>query len=161
MTHNLSRNHRYFPLGLARGQSGVTLIEMMIVVVIVGILTAIAYPSYSRYVIRSKRVAAKSALLLVADRQEQFMGNNKRYAASLTALGFAADTFPIDDNGESVTAGASDHVYSLTISASSAITFTVEAAPQGAQASGDTDCGTLSLNHAGARGQTGSADNCW
>ncbi len=161
MIHHLSTNHRSSPLRITRGQSGVTLIELMIVVVVIGILTAIAYPSYNRYVIRSKRVAAKSALLLVADRQEQFMGNNKRYAASLTELGFAADSLAIDDNGESVTAGASDHIYTLTISDSSAITFTVEAAPQGAQAAGDTDCGTLSLNHAGARGQTGSADNCW
>lgn len=143
-----------------RKMAGVTLIELMVVVVIIGILSAIAYPSYSSFVIRSKRVAAKSMLLRVADMQEQFIANNKRYAANLTELGLAANSLAIDDNAEATDAGSGDHVYTVTLADISNITFTAQAEPAGSQVN-DTDCGTLTLNQAGVRGQSGSGENCW
>ena len=56
---------------------GFTLIELLIVVVIIAILSAIAYPSYQAYVIRANRAMAKAELLEVAVRQEHFFLNNK------------------------------------------------------------------------------------
>lgn len=153
MANNYRPNRR-------RKIAGVTLIELMVVVVIIGILSAIAYPSYSRFVIRSKRVAAKSVLLRVADRQEQFIANNKRYATSLTELGLAADSLAIDDNAEATTAGGNDHIYTVTLADTTNITFTAQAQPVGSQAA-DTDCGTLTLNQAGVRDRSGSGDDCW
>ena len=54
-------------------ERGVTLIELMITVVIVAILAAIAYPSYTQYVLRSHRTAAKTALHDMASRQERLV----------------------------------------------------------------------------------------
>ena len=77
-----------------------TLIELLVAVAIVAIIASIAVPSYSGYVTRSKRAVAKSALSLVADRQEQFFIDNKRYADDLTEIGYDSETIGVNDNGQ-------------------------------------------------------------
>lgn len=69
---------------------GVTLVELLIVVVIVGILAAIAYPNYRDYVSRAKRNEARAALLQIATNQERFYLQNNTYTADMTKLGFAS-----------------------------------------------------------------------
>ncbi|GMR17353.1 MAG: type IV pilin protein [Gammaproteobacteria bacterium] len=71
---------------------GVTLIELLIVVAIVGILAAIAYPNYRDYVARAKRNEARSALLQIATNQERFYLQNNTYTTNMTKLGFATST---------------------------------------------------------------------
>ena len=63
---------------------GFTLIELMVVVVIVGILAAIAYPSYQQYVMKSRRGAAQSFMGQIALKQEEFLGANSSFAGSVT-----------------------------------------------------------------------------
>ena len=145
----------------ASGQLGVTLIELMIVVAIVAILSAFAYPSYQRYVVKTKRTVAQSALLQVADRQQQFFMDNKRFATNLTNLGFSANPFILDDDGMSTVAGDTQAVYSISLSNVTATTWTGTAAPLQGQLSRDSYCGSLSLTQAGAKGKTGSYDKCW
>ena len=60
-------------------QRGVTLIEILIVMVILALIASFAYPSYMNYVVDTKRTAATSILLQVADRQQQFFMDNKRF----------------------------------------------------------------------------------
>lgn len=141
-------------------QSGVTLIELMVVVAIIGIIAAVAIPSYNNYVIEGNRSAAKTALAQAASRQEQFFIDNRTFATTLTQLGYPANPQPIGSDGGPAL-GSSRVLYNLVISASSATDFTLQAVPQGSQA-GDAVCATLTLNRAGVRGATGSdPTECW
>lgn len=70
-----------------RRSSGFTLIELMIVVVIVAILTAIAYPSYQDHIRRGHRANAQQFLMDVAQREEQFLLDQRQYTATWGAGG--------------------------------------------------------------------------
>ena len=149
------------PAKSRNAQRGLSLIELMIVVTIIAILSAFAYPSYERYVIKSKRSIAQNALLQVADRQQQFFMDNKRFAADITNLGYPADPYVVDDDGAVTVAGDEDAVYSLSLSNVTATTWTATAAPLNGQLSRDTYCGNLSITHTGAKGKSGASDECW
>jgi len=81
---------------------GITLMELMIVVVIVGILAAIAYPNYREFAARAKRNEAKAALLQIATNQERFYLQNGTFTLDLTRLGFSSDPFITDSESYSV-----------------------------------------------------------
>ena len=63
---------------------GFTLVEVMIVVAVVSILAAIAYPSYTRYVLRSKRNAVESYLMEVANLEQRYLLDARSYTANLS-----------------------------------------------------------------------------
>ena len=142
-------------------QRGVTLLELMIVVAIVAIISSIAFPSYMQHVVNTKRTVATSALLQIADRQQQFFMDNKTYSSDLTVLGFASNPLVLTDNGNSTTAGDSDAAYSISVSNAAVTTYTITAAPLHVQATRDTHCASLTLDQAGARGNSGGGDDCW
>jgi len=141
-------------------QTGVTLVELMVVVAILALIASFAYPSYERYVTNSKRTAATSALLQIADRQQQFFMDNKTYANDLTDLGFTANPWVIADDGTASTAGNSDSVYSISLSNVAATTYTLTAAPLHSQLR-DTKCGSVTLDQAGTRSASTGSDDCW
>ena len=74
---------------LMRRTGGFTLIELMITVVVVAILAAIAYPSYLSYLVRSNRAAAQSALMDIAQREQQYLLDARAYAPDLATLNVA------------------------------------------------------------------------
>lgn len=145
---------RYVP------QRGFTLIELMIVVAVVAILAAIAFPSYRDYVLRSNRAVAKSMLTQVADRQEQFYVSNKRYSDDLEELGFAADPLFVDRSGNQAATDGGNAIYQVTLARPNNMTFTVQAAVRNTQVK-DTKCTGFTINQAGQRTATGTASDCW
>ena len=137
------------------------MLELLIVVAIIAIVSAFGYPSYMGYVVNTKRTAATSALLQIADRQQQFFMDNKAYAADLTNLGFAANPWVISDEGMTAAAGDGDAVYSISLSNVAALTYTITATPLHAQLDRDTECGSLTLNQAGVKGNSAGGGDCW
>ncbi len=128
---------------------GVTLMELMIVVVVIGILTAMAYPSYRQYAAKAKRNEAKAALLQIATMQERFYLQNATYTADMTKLGFpVGSNFPTDSGS-----------YIVDVTAASASAFSATATYQNADAEADK-CATFSIDGAGSKTSTPFAD-CW
>ena len=138
--------------GISRPQGrGFTLIELMIVVAIIAILAAIALPSYSRYIQRSRRAAGHDTLMLVATAQERFYTNHNAYATDVGTLGF---------NTASLTSDGGYYIVSFSGTPTDN-SFTLQAVPQGAQSS--DACKNLTLTNTGAKSQTGDETNgkCW
>ena len=142
-------------------QAGVTLIELMIVIVIIAIIASAAYPLYTQYVVRAKRSVGTTMLLQVADRQQPYFMDHKRYASSLESLGFTSNPFMMNDQGTLVADGDPKRIYGISLSDTTATTYTATAEPQENQAEKDTQCASLTLTHAGEKGQSGSGTKCW
>ena len=85
-----------------RHMRGITLMELMIVVVIVGIMAAIAYPNYRDFAARAQRNEAKAILLEIAQNQERYYLQNNDYG-TLSELGYGADTITTDTGSYQVT----------------------------------------------------------
>jgi len=137
-----------------RHQKGVTLIELLLVMVIVAVLGGIAVPAYKNYVVKSNRGAAKACLAEYAQYMERYYtSNNLSYSgASPGSLGCAADA---NLN--------TSYSFSVSVNVNAPRAYTVTATPVNAQSTRDTQCGTLTLDQAGQRNVTGSAtvNSCW
>ncbi|TNE92926.1 MAG: type IV pilin protein [Gammaproteobacteria bacterium] len=139
--------------------TGFTLIELMIVIGVIAILVAIAYPNYQAYLVRANRSVGKAELMSVAARQEHYFLNNKAYTGDLTDLGYPADPYFIDREGTALAAAGSSAIYQVSIAASDAISFTLALTRVNFQLK-DTECGNLGLNDTGIRTPATPA-LCW
>lgn len=138
-----------------RRQGGVTLIELMIVVVVAAILGMIALPSYRQYSMRAQRTEAKIALLQLATNQERFYLQNNTYTNNLVALGFLGG---VSENG----------VYTLAVPLANAQTYQATAVPtpgggvNGKDMNGDAECQQFALNAQGLKTAAPDVNNaCW
>jgi len=138
--------------------SGFTLIELMVVVAIVAILAAIAYPSYTRFLYRTRRVEAKELLTRLASAQEKHLNAFNRYATSISAAplsgGLGLSTATMSENG----------YYDITVAtAADGMTYTLTATPaEGSRQAADV-CGALGIDNALNKTYAGEQTNgnCW
>jgi type IV pilus assembly protein PilE len=140
-------------------QAGFTLLELMVVVGIVAILAAIALPAYTGSVAKTNRKAAEGCLAEYANYMERYYTTNMRYDQDTSATP-VANTLPALDCASTQQTGSS---YTYTVPTLTASTYTVQAAPQGVQATRDKTCATLTLNQVGTRTVSGSGTlaQCW
>lgn len=131
---------------------GFSLIELMVVVAIVGIMVAIAYPGYQNYIIGANRTSATACLTELAQFMERSYTQNMAY----NPVGMVLPQSQCRNDLQAR--------YSFTLNNLTARTYTLSAAPTALQK--DTECGTLTLNQAGQRGAAGGTDAavvraCW
>ena len=134
-------------------EAGFTLIELMIVVAIVGILGAVAYPSYVANVERGQRSEARTALLEAQQFMERFYVANSRYSTNVDGTGSPA----LPTRLQNVPISGSR--YALSVSAVTLNSYTLTAAHTGADS-----CGDLTLTNTGVKGRSGttpSVQDCW
>jgi len=117
---------------------GFTLIELMVTVAIVGVLAAIAYPSYMQYVRKTARSAAQSFMLTIAAKEEQFILDARDYTTTIGSGGLALGA-PPETSGR--------YTFSVTKAVGPPPTFTITATAVGSQVSD----GDLGLTSAGVK----------
>lgn len=134
---------------MRQGQAGFTLLEMMIVLAIIGIITAVATPSYQRHVRSTQRAEAVAFMEDCATKMQRHFTQNMTWAG--VSLSTVCPTPPASSSKLSAN-------YTISLPTATASAYTLSAAPQGSQAS--DECGTLSVTSAGGRSATG-AGKCW
>lgn len=140
-------------------QQGFTLIEVMIVVVIIGILTAVAYPSYMAHTVKAKRVAAASCLSQYASYMERYYTTYLRYDKTDSSSSATDNSLPQLDCRKSTLDS-----YSYTLVSKDTTTYVLQATPLGNQLRRDTKCGNLTLDQSGSRGVGNTSTpitECW
>lgn len=131
--------------GSPRRHRGFTLIELMIAVAVVAILAAVAYPSYTEHIRKSRRATAQAALMDLASRQQAYLLDRRAYATTAAELSFG---LPSELEGR----------YTLTVVADNAVsprTFLATATPINGQAQNNEQ--PLSIDQAGNRTPAGRA----
>jgi type IV pilus assembly protein PilE len=144
--------------------TGMTLIELLVALAVVGILAALSYPSYQRYAVRAKRLQAQAALFELMQQQERYFSIHNSYIAfSSSSSEPQAQRFKWWSGRT-----AADSAYELRGAACESLDIgsciELTALPGTGEVDRrfqDAECGVLSLSSNGRRQASGSAPACW
>ncbi len=148
-----------------KSQIGMSLIELLITVAILGILVAVAVPSYQDYIRQGNRAEAKGILLEIAQFLERNYTTNNCYHRTDAVCATATTTIALPYTQSPKTGTAKYNitaVYNADLADACATTgqcFTLSAAPTGSM-TGDA-CGTLTTDQVGRQGSGGAVADCW
>ena len=137
---------------------GFSLIELLVVVAVVGILSAIALPSYFQYIARANRADAKTALLVNVQFMERNFTESNRYDQNSTGAAINNAALPLQNSPTTGTA-----VYTLSVNPAQT-TYTLTATPVGGGSMDGDACGNLRINEVGVKGRSGAGltvAECW
>lgn len=146
-----------------RGNLGFTLIELMIVVVIVSILSAISLPAYLEHTRKGKRAEGKAKMTEVVQRMERSYTDTSTYTTDLGPLfGLSGGASVYSGNNNDATNSAYVITSAATAGSTIATSFTLSATPTASFS--DAKCNILSLTNTGVKGVvsgTGTVAECW
>lgn len=125
---------------------GFSLIELMIAIAVIGILGAIAFPSYQDYVRRGHRAETQQYMMNLAQLNQRYYMDNRSFTSTLSDLASPPSSV------------SKYYTVSIIVDNGPPASFTIQAVPTGSQ-SGEK-CGTLSLNNANVK-TSSSGSNCW
>jgi len=135
--------------------AGFSLVELLVVLVIMGVLSAVALPAYTRYVQRGHRTEAMAALLESQHFMERYYSANGQYLSPANAVPSLPQRLQGIPSQGTVR-------YQLSVSEATLNSYVLQAVPKGSM-TGDV-CGSLTINQAGLRGvlnSTRSVAECW
>ena len=126
---------------------GITLIELMIVTLIIGILGSVSFTYYGDFVQKSKRTEARTALQTIAGELEKCRSLYGSYTSASCRVTFPQTT--------------ENNLYTVTATTLAASQFTLSAAAVVGQSQATDDCGTYTLTNTNLKGSTGAVADCW
>jgi type IV pilus assembly protein PilE len=118
-------------VSIPKGSGGFTLIELLIAIIVIGVLAAVAFPSFLDSVKKGRRSEAYSAISAVQNAQERWRGNNALYATTMTALSMPAST--------------PGGYYQVTIASADAVSYEIKADGSTSSQASDGQCAKLAV----------------
>lgn len=131
-----------------KNKAGFSLVELLVVLVIIGVLAAVAWPGYVKYSEKTRRVDAERALMELRQAMERGYSTNYSYATT-------AGNVTIPDT-------VTGYTISIVPAALTASTYTLQAQPVASGPQANDPCGTLTLTQSGVKSVSGSTvQDCW